>query len=166
MNNCSPDNSVAGTYEKAKSAWLLTWEWDGDHAAMKDKFVALLTWQYSSGNVAKIVERYFVSAYLSLFEQVRYTESKADCPYHVSFDTIPVADSIQHARSIPSQGPFSESMRIGANPCLWGRKVHELEAWVAEDGIENLKWKERTNVVLDDSGVRADWVEKHLTRQR
>ena len=71
-----PSDFVKGTHAKTKRAWLLTWEWAGKHAKMKDKFVAIISSRYTNGSVKKTLEQYYVSDYLALYEQFYYTKSK------------------------------------------------------------------------------------------
>ena len=162
----SPSNFVSGTHATIKRAWLLTWEWAGRHAAVKDKFVAIISSRSQEGTVKQILEQYYVSNYLSLHEQFSYAKSKKHSPYKVQNATMKVSERLQKAASLPSQVQFGESIIIGGNPWLWGRIVYDLETWIDERGIEHLKWKERENISWDGSEIKSDWKEGYLKRQR
>ena len=153
-----------GTSKQLKRVWLLTWESAGDHAQVKDRFVAIISSRYQDRRVSMILEQYYVSCYLALHEQVAYVKSRNICPFSVRYNTIAVPERLQKISSLPSQIPFSDSMNIGGNPWLWARIVGNFDTWIDEDNIEHLKWKERENIVLDDGEITSDWRERSLTR--
>ncbi len=155
--------SVRETRATLKRAWLLTWEWAGEHAEMKDKFAAIISSRYNDGTVKQILEQYYVRGFLSLHEQFAYAKSKKHCPYKVENLTIEVSERLQEVSSLPSRVPFSESLIIGGNPWLWGRIVYNLETWVDKKGIEHLKWKERENISWDGE-IKSEWKEGYLKR--
>lgn len=162
----SPTNFVRGTHTTIKRAWLLTWEWAGVHVKMQNKFVAIISSRYNSETIKQILERHYVSGFLSLYEQFSYTKSKKNCPYKVEKMTMGVPESLQKASSLPAQIPFDESLIIGGNPWLWGRIVYNLETWIDKDDVEHLTWKERENIFLDDDGeIKSDWRGGYLKRE-
>jgi hypothetical protein len=162
----SPSDFVKGTHATAKRAWLLTWEWVGTHADLKDKFVAIFSSRYTGNTVKQTLEQFYVSGFLSLHEQFSYAKSKKNIPYKAKYITIEVSESLQIASSLPPRIPFSESIIIGGNPWLWARIVHNLETWIDENGVEHLKWKERENISWEGGEIKSDWKECYLRRQQ
>ena len=52
-----------------KTAWLVTWEWVGEHAERKDKVASILNYRLSEKNVAEYMERLYADSYYSLSER-------------------------------------------------------------------------------------------------
>lgn len=150
---------------KLKRAWLLTWEWLGDHAQVKDKFVAIISSRYGNETVKSFIEQYYTSNYLAWYEQISYAKSKKHCPYKVQSGTVNVSATLQKEASLPPYVLFSDSMMIGGNPWLWGRIVYDVESGIDQDGIEYLKWIERKNLIWDGDKVLSDWEEFNLKRE-
>jgi hypothetical protein len=46
---------------RGRTAWLVTWEWDGDHAGVADRCVvaAVLPWRFGPEKVALVTEPLF-----------------------------------------------------------------------------------------------------------
>jgi hypothetical protein len=155
---------VKGTIAKLHRAWLLTWEWAGNHIELNDKFVAVISSRYTDNSVKKILEQYYVSKYLSFHEQFAFAKSSKHLPYKIQNTVIEISEQLQEKTSLPSRIPFAESMIIGGNPWLWARIVYELETWINEDGVEYLKWRERENISWDDGEIKSDFKECILKR--
>lgn len=155
---------IIGTNAKLKRAWLLTWEWIGNHALIRDKFAAVISSRCSDNTIEKILELYYVSSYLSLHEQFAYVKSNKHCPYKVQHNTIAVPERMQKECSLLPQVPFADSMIIGENPWLWARLVCDLETWIDENNVEYLRWRERENISLDEGKIKSDWRECFLKR--
>ena len=152
-------------YAKLDRAWLITWEWTGDHAQVDDKFVAIISSRFKDKKVREMLEQYFASNYLSLREQINCVKSKRSHTYNVQLILIAVSNELQQkASAMPSQVPFSESMIIGGNPWLWARIVYKLETWREEGDVEWLKWNERENISWDGKSIKSDWGERKLKR--
>lgn len=162
----SPSNIVRGTHATIKRAWLLTWEWAGAHAGVKDKFVAIISSRSPEGTVKQILQQYYVSSYLSLHEQFSYAKSSKNFPYKVQNATMKVSERLQKAASLPPQVHFGESIIIGGNPWLWGRIVFDLETWIDNRGVEHLRWKERENIYWDGGDIKSEWKDGYLEHQR
>jgi len=54
----------------AKSAWLITWQWMGEHAHVEDPVVAVLNYRLSSKTVLDIVERTYAAMAYSRAEKL------------------------------------------------------------------------------------------------
>ena len=51
-------------------AWLITWEWVGDHAKVENKVAAILSYRLSGKIVREIVELLYANNYYTLRERV------------------------------------------------------------------------------------------------
>ncbi|MDZ3993088.1 hypothetical protein [Pseudomonas sp. Teo4] len=112
-----------------KTAWLITWEWMGDHAAVADKVVAVVSHRRQGAYVKDLMEQLYVSRNFSDAEKLAYAKDRSVNPYPASFDVI---------NGVPWQGRIT----CGDNPFLLGRMVSNLRL-EEEDGEERLHWHER-----------------------
>jgi hypothetical protein len=58
-------------------AWLVTWEWCGDHAKREDIFAAVLNPRFSTQKICEIVELMYRLAEYSLSDQAGYARNKS-----------------------------------------------------------------------------------------
>ena len=56
--------------KEGSKAWIIRWEWDGDHAAVKDRFIVALPSRLGGKSIRTFVERYYASQFLSQSEQL------------------------------------------------------------------------------------------------
>ncbi|OGJ64490.1 hypothetical protein A3C37_01770 [Candidatus Peribacteria bacterium RIFCSPHIGHO2_02_FULL_53_20] len=105
-------------------AWLITWEWIGDHAAMPEKVVAILSPHWSDEKVREYVEVLYSNLTYSFSERMSYAKRKKDNPYPAKFDM------------------YGGRIHCGHNPSLYARKVENLRVSSNEDGSESLSWDE------------------------
>jgi hypothetical protein len=96
-----------------KTAWVITWEWAGGHAAVKSPFVAVLNWRWSSNHVLTLVQQLYAQATLNVEEQIAVARNPKSNPHPASFV------SISGARH---EGRIS----CGGNPWLYGRLVSNV----------------------------------------
>ena len=61
-------------------AWLVTWEWIGDHAKRDDKIVAILNPRLSETKVKEIVELLYMQEGYSLSEKLTCALHKNEIP--------------------------------------------------------------------------------------
>ncbi len=111
------------------NAWLITWEWIGDHAEVEDPIAAIINYRRSSEYVREVTEFLYVNSQFSLGERVGYAKTKATNPYPASYDTM-------------DGEPLGGRIHCGHNPYLYARMVENLHAEVDESG-EQLRWQER-----------------------
>jgi hypothetical protein len=62
-------------------AWLVTWEWVGDHAKVRDPFIAILSSRKSDRRVAEFVEYYYLLMTSSAPEIASLANRPRDIPY-------------------------------------------------------------------------------------
>ena len=112
---------------KSKKAWLITWEWHGEHNEKTDKIVRIINYRFSDSTVRDIVEQIYVDSEYSLLERLQYIKS------------------YKNKRSIPDRTRIRNfHINCGYNPYLWARLVKNIKV-VDEDGKENLEWEETSN---------------------
>jgi hypothetical protein len=111
-------------------AWLVTWEWVGDHAKRADVIAALLNPRLSAKRVGDIVELLYANEYYSLGERMAYIPKKKKNPYPAVFGRV---DGVQ----------WRGQITCGHNPFLFARLVDDLRVAFDERGTEQATWKER-----------------------
>ena len=112
--------------------WLVTWEWDGDHAARDNNIAAILNWRLSEEKVRQLVELIYANEQFTLSERLSYAKNKHNTPYPAQFN-----------------GMYSGQIVCGGNPFLYARLADDIKVDRDLDGIETLTWTERpipTNV--------------------
>jgi hypothetical protein len=103
-------------------AWLIKWDWTGDHAAVADPIVTIMSARTTAEDVRKYVEQ-------------RYIEEKASLP-----------EKLAYARyNQPQEPPYRAQLErghisCGHNPWLEATKVDDLRVEEDADGEEVLKW--------------------------
>ena len=128
-------------------AWLVTWEWAGDHAKVDDPIVAIFNPRWSTSRIRELVELLYANTCYSLSERLGYANNRSFNPYPAEFESF-------------SGVSFEGRIHCGHNPWLYARKVknlrvadrnsdHEQLLWSEEDTslIQSRidRWKERTN---------------------
>jgi hypothetical protein len=114
-------------------AWLITWVWGGEHAAVEDPIVAILSARMSGEQVRRYVDFYYTSRKSALREKLdlaRYYKP-AQPNYPAEF-----------VRIGPQQIQWPGHITCGHNPWLYARKVDNLKFVENEDGQEVLGWQE------------------------
>lgn len=110
-------------------AWLVTWEWAGDHAKVSEPVAAILNSRTSPDRVREIVEFLYANASYTLSERLACAKNKRNNPYPARFASID---------GFPWQGQIT----CGHNPFLFARLVEGIS--VQDDGTPEgrLVWKE------------------------
>ena len=111
-----------------KTAWLITWEWMGDHAAVDQKVAAVVNYRRPSEYVRSLVEQLYISKTSSPVEMAIYAKDSKANPYPANFHSTKTAE--WHSR-----------IHCGHNPHLYARKVKNLRS-VTEGDAETLHWEE------------------------
>ncbi len=114
-------------------AWLITWVWSGEHAAVEDPIVAILSARMSGKTVRRYVGFHYASRMATLREkldQARYN-NPAQPTYPAEF-----------VRIGPQQIQWQGHITCGHNPWLYARKVDNLQIVKNDDGQEVLGWQE------------------------
>jgi hypothetical protein len=113
-------------------AWLITWEWSGNHAKREDKIVAVLNSRLAISRVAELVEFLYLTECYTLSEKMAVAHRKRQNPYPA-----------QHERGAKS-GPL---IVCGHNPHLVARWVDELRVERDDNGRDiAVKWTTRDGI--------------------
>lgn len=107
--------------KRNQKAWLLTWEWIGDHSAVEDKIAGILRPRLSHEVVGKIVESIYAIHEYSVAELAYYSRRHKENPYVAQW--------------------HNNSCTCGHNPSLHANYVHNLT--ITEDpetGLETINW--------------------------
>ena len=133
--------------QKVKQAWLITWESAGDHTEVADKVIAIVSGRKSQSAIRDMVEQLWASRQLAWFEQISYAKNRGSPPYHAE----------ERAR-------FEGQVMCGHNPWIEANRVHDLEAYIDEDGREHLQGKHWRPTANED-GVDSKFVPFHIVRE-
>lgn len=113
------------------NAWLITWDWCGEHAAVTDRIAAILGARKSESKVAELVEFIYMHSRSSVGEIAHYANRPSRIPFKAQ-------------RSMVINGvPHGERIICGNNPWLYARKVSDLNVH-SDPGsdIETISWME------------------------
>lgn len=71
-----------------KSAWLITWEWIGDHAAVEQKIVAILNYRKSAKYVKDFIEQLYIEKTSTVTEKMSFAKDRKSNPYPAKYHDI------------------------------------------------------------------------------
>jgi hypothetical protein len=108
------------------TAWLVTWEWAGDHARREDKIAAILSRRLTPERITEIVEMIYANESYTYRERIAFAKDKKLNPYRATCI------------------PWQRRLRCGHNPWLEARLVDNLHVIQDSDGVEQLSWDERS----------------------
>lgn len=145
-----------------KSAWLITWEWIGDHAKVENKVVCILDFRYSYMKISRFLEWIYIGSRFALYEQIAFVKNRDCNPYHVEYGLIETRASKESG--LPSSTTFTGKMVYGNNPFLYARIVYDLQGYIDDQGKDHLRWKERSHLFLNNGKIESDWEECELVR--
>ncbi len=109
-------------------AWLVTWEWVGDHAKREDKIAAIFDPRLSPERIREFVEIIYLFEYSSLSDRLAYARHKVNDRYIAKF---------------MDKGGVSwrSGIHCGDNPFLLARLVDDLKVERDEQGKEKATWR-------------------------
>jgi hypothetical protein len=109
-------------------AWLVTWEWVGDHAKRDDKVAAVLNSRLSESRVKELVEFLYLNDSYAVSEKMAVAQRRRDNPYP--------------ARVEPG------GIHCGHHPFLRARLVDDLTVECDDHGMDTaVAWKERSGTM-------------------
>ncbi len=103
-------------------AWLIKWCWAGDHAAVDDPVVTVLSARIGAEDVRRYVELRYIEECASLDEKLSY--ARYNRPQELPYPAI-----LEQGR-----------IHCGHNPWLEASLVDDLRVEEDADGEEVLKW--------------------------
>ena len=116
--------------QKGIVAWLVTWEWTGNHAKPDRKIAAILNPHWSADRIRQIVEFIYANSCYSISEQIRYAKNRKLNPYPAKYTSI---------EGVPWEGQIT----CGHNPSLFARHVDNLAVTGEPDEEGGVIWTER-----------------------
>ena len=113
------------TTRSLKSAWLVTWEWVGDHARVDEekKLVAVFNYRWSGKKVFDLVEQLYIALEYGLWDKIGVARNKRSNPY-------------------PAELGAKGEVHCGHNPSLRARRVRNFRVVVNDDGTHQKSWEE------------------------
>jgi len=108
-------------------AWLVTWEWIGDHAKRFDKIVAVFDPRVAPQRIRELVELLYLNIECDIGERVYFGLHRRKNPYRASFTD-------------------GQAMRwppvvcCGHNPFLMAHLVEDLAVESHDDGTQTVAW--------------------------
>ncbi|MCD4745857.1 MAG: hypothetical protein K8R58_06120 [Bacteroidales bacterium] len=127
-------------------AWLITWEWTGESAAIADKIVGILNPRWSIKRVLMIVEFIYNQNTSTLSEMSNYAKRPSNNPY-------------------TSKKDFNSHIFCGSHPWIEARLVEDLYISVNPNtGIETIKWNEMPIYEPDDQTIGPKLVRGKLPK--
>ena len=112
------------------AAWLVTWEWAGDHAKVDEPVVAVLNYRLGSARVRDFVERLYVALKYDVEEKIALGKQPTSNSYPAQFMTAGGVD-------------WEGQIQCGHNPYLFARLVDNLRVERCENRRERVRWNER-----------------------
>ncbi len=110
-------------------AWLVTWEWIGDHAKRDDKIVAVFDSRMTPFHIQELVELLHINLVYDIGERVYYALHRSKNPYKAKL-----------IHSQPMRWP--PAVECGHNPFLMAHLVESLSVERHEDGTETATWQD------------------------
>ncbi len=119
-------------------AWLVTWEWQGDHAAVEKPIVSILSARLSDETIRKHVEQLYADLKFSFSDRLHFVRKPGENPNPAKFIIKRIiVDERDRA------GPMRTGrIECGHNPHLLARKVANIKVQRDEQGDEQLCWTE------------------------
>lgn len=120
------------TTRPLKSAWVVTWEWSGDHARVDEekRVVTVLNYRWTGEKVRDLVEQLYIALDYSPWDKASVAQNKRSNPY-------------------PAELGALGEVHCGHNPWLRGRKVRNIQVVVNDDGTYQTRWEEISRTKAD-----------------
>ena len=107
--------------KRGQKAWLVTWDWIGEHAAVEDRIAAILRPRLSRRVIGQIVEHLYAIHSYSPTELAAWSKRPKENPYKAQWDDC--------------------HCHCGHNPWLNANYVHDLIIIEDSDtGLETITW--------------------------
>ena len=103
-------------------AWLVTWDWASDAAALADEIAAILPPRWSPERVAGFVEFLYGQITSTPTELAAYAKDRSNNPY-------------------PAELRDFDRISCGANPFLFARAVSNLTIKQSDDRLDTISWR-------------------------
>jgi hypothetical protein len=117
---------------RGRKAWLVRWEWAGNHAAVEQPVAAILSPRLGPERVRQAVELLYASLSYTPDEMLEAARDGGFNPYRATFNTVNVR---MDGRDL--QVPWQGEIACGHNPWLAARKAR---VWPLGDGSGGVGW--------------------------
>lgn len=118
-------------------AWLVTWDWAGEHARVEEPIAAIINPRTSAERAREMVEWIYVNSEYSLSERMQYANNRKFNPYPARLGSL---------EGVTWDG----YIECGANPWLYARKVSDLQVTDDGNGNQKLTWVERSTEEIEE----------------
>jgi hypothetical protein len=109
-------------------AWLVTWEWVGEHARRDDKIVAVLDPRWRADHVREFVELLYLNLTYGIGERMYYALHRRKNPYP--------------AKYVDSTPRWPPVIHCGHHPFLMAHLVEDLQVETHDDWTETATWRD------------------------
>ena len=108
-----------------KSAWVVTWQWMGNHARVDDekRFVTALNYRWTTERVRALLEQLYIALEYSPWDKAGVAKNQRSNPY-------------------PAKAVSASEVHCGHNPWLRAQRVRNLSVTLDGDGTHKLSWYE------------------------
>jgi hypothetical protein len=127
---------------KGRKAWLITWDWAGQHAAVPQREViaAILRPQAGPDTVKRIIEVLYAARE---YEPIDKFDALTRNPYPAKFNTATVEQRRPDGTVFTQHPEYMGQIACGHNPFLYARLVDNLRPKDRNDPDAGLEWEER-----------------------
>lgn len=132
---------------RGRKAWLVTWDWAGDHAAVPEREViaAILRPRTGPDTVKRIVELLYMARQ---YDPTDKLDALTHNPYPVRFGTARLEETLADGTVRTASGRWAGEMFCGHNPFLHARLVENLRPRDPTNPEGGLVWDERPRPVV------------------
>ncbi len=137
-----PMNTSQGRYK----AWVMRWEWAGEHAAVDDPIIAILRPQTSVERVRRFVEFHYAATKYEPSEMLRWMRRPKENPYPATLGHTKVIEEDGSEQWIAWEG----EVHCGHNPYIVARlatNVHLVQE--SPYSPASLRWDDVPRPVID-----------------
>jgi hypothetical protein len=120
---------------KGTKAWVVRWEWAGEHAKVAQPVAALLRPQTGTEHVKRIVKALHDAQAYAPLDMLAAIERNGHDPYPAYLGTV----SLQQRDGRRGNVPFGGEIICGHNPFLVARKGR---VWRADAGSGRIEWED------------------------
>jgi hypothetical protein len=115
--------------KKGVKAWLVTWDYLGDHAKPNNIIAAILNPRWSAEKVREYVELLYANSEYTIAERIDYARDPKQNPFPAQFSCV-------------NGGRWLRQITCGHNPWLFARKVENLHTENDNENKESVTWDE------------------------
>jgi hypothetical protein len=113
--------ATANREPKGIRAWLVRWDWMGDHAAVEQPILAVLNWRLGVDRIRWLVEALYATKSYEPSEMLQWCRRPEENPYKARLGTAPFNDG-----EAIVQVPWTGEVICGHNPWIVARQVAKL----------------------------------------